>query len=473
MLYTAQAASSKGKEPAEAMDAVQALLASGGDGKQSAEAVLEGLKKLVAAQVQEAVQKQLATQAVCTQEAGAFEVRRKAQGPHARLNEERRARGINACTDYKRKAITSDDFHGLIVPLDKDGKAMSRISAKAVAYVRKLVQVLTLMHEADGEEAEGSGDLPPKKKAMQGFKVKTVPKTSAEGHPLVVVNGECVVEWTLGTTVVEMKENLKAMRDHVMPGDKGKDLEKFLAALGFRVYGRRERMVVEVEAQDGSKKLKVVTSFPGRVFDVASFAEQHVHGLCAQGRLKEEGHAVKVFVRYDEDIMKSELEFEHRGFIRIPRSKAMQLQQERKDGGLNATPLATVQSYAMSLGLQLVQLDVDEVTKRVTLKNVTPELEAAAVEEVEQTEAAGEEVEDKKAAGEEVEQTEAAGGGEVFTPDELAAAEALVNAANKASEIANAMDLEESDEPFSLGKRKRKPERSSLRKALRLSEFEW
>ena len=50
--------------------------------------------------------------------------------------------------------------------------------------------------------------------------------------------------------------------------------------------------------------------------------------------------------------------------------------------------------------------------------------------------------------------------------------EALVNAANKADELAKAMDLEESDKPFSLGKRTRKSERSSLRKALRLSEFE-
>tara|TARA_B100001758_G_scaffold246758_1_gene262624 strand:+ start:1375 stop:2829 length:1455 start_codon:yes stop_codon:yes gene_type:complete len=442
------------KEPAEAMDAVQALLAGVGAGKQSGEAALEAIQRMVDERVQQTLQQsvqQAVQQAVqkATQAVGQSKVR---------------ASNVRAKAESQQNDPSKRGFHGIVIPLNDDGVAETIITAKAAGYVHKLEQVLKLMHEADGEEedaGDGGGDLPPKTKAMKGFKVETAPN----GSPLVMLDGKRVGGWVLGDDAKNINEIRQILRRYVMPEDTDlkKDFEKFLAALGFSACGTRLRKVVQVEVPDGSKELKVISSYPRREFHVVNFAEQHVHGLCKEGRLNGEGFPVRVFVRHDENITRD-------GYIRIPRSKAAALQQERREGGLKATPLATVRSFAMSLGLQVVEMEpsevVDKVVKQVVLKNVAPDVDEAV-------EAAGEQMEEP-AAGEQMEEP-AAGSGKGIAIDEFPVAEALENAANKANEIAKAMDLEESTVSFSRRKRKREEhgERSSLRKALLNSEFEW
>lgn len=275
-----------------------------------------------------------------TQHKEATERQRKENALLARARTERNIESVRAphkwtnCTPGKHKRENDDRTHGLIVAVDDEGVAVSKLSQASQNKIAKLVSALQKMHT--------STDGP-----MRTFSLRL--STGAEndkanpGHPLLWHKGQRVKGWEWGNNVIDMRLNLEYLRQEVFPGTtkEGKTLEKWLSDFGMLTAGVRNRM------------------FPERTFDPDSWNQRHGR-LAWGGKNNEDGMPTIVYVKASDKLNDT-----RKVACTALQTRQQDLESQRK----NASPLAAVEDIAREDGLAIVRITVDNLTRKLT---VTP-----------------------------------------------------------------------------------------------------
>lgn len=238
------------------------------------------------------------------------------------------------CTPGKHKRDDDDRTHGLIVAVDDQGVAVSKLSQASQNKIAKLVSALEKMHT--------STDGP-----MRTFSLKL--SNGAEndkanpGHPLLWHKGQRVKGWEWGNNVTDMRLNLEYLRQQVFPGTttEGKTLEKWLSDFGMLVAGVRNKM------------------FPERTFDASSWNQRHGR-LAWGGKNNEDGMPTIVYVKASDELNDTK---------KVASTALQTRQQDLESQRKNASPLAAVEAIAREDGLAILRITVDKLTRKLT---VTP-----------------------------------------------------------------------------------------------------
>ena len=275
-----------------------------------------------------------------TQHKEATERQRKENALLAKARTERNIVSVRAphkwtnCTPGKHKRDDDDRTHGLIVAVNDEGVAVSKLSETSQNKIAKLVSALQKMHT--------STDGP-----MRTFSLKlstgAEENTANPGHPLLWHKGQRVKGWEWGNNVIDMRLNLEYLRQEVFPGTtkEGETLEKWLSDFGMLTAGVRNKM------------------FPERTFDPDSWNQRHGR-LAWGGKNNEDGMPTIVYVKASDKLNDT----------RKLTSTALQTrQQDLESQRKNASPLAAVEDIAREDGLAIVRITVDNLTRKLT---VTP-----------------------------------------------------------------------------------------------------